>query len=245
MSNILILGATSAIAQSFSRRYAGNGHRLYLIARNQPRLESIADDLRVRGADEVITAAMDLSDITCHTACLQSVSSKLGKIDIVLIAYGSLGDQHECEKDAGKTLDEFNTNCLSVISLLTLLANSMEQQASGCIAVISSVAGDRGRQSNYIYGAAKGALTVFLQGLRNRLARNNVQVLTIKPGFVDTPMTRDFDKGLLWVSPDVIARGIDRAVKNRKDIVYLPFFWRYIMLIIKLIPERIFKRLSL
>ena len=245
MSNILILGASSAIAESFTRRYANKHHRLYLIARNQQRLDSIADDLRVRGAEEVFTEVLDLSDITTHAACLQTVTGKFDSIDIVLIAYGSLGDQPECEKDVGRTLDEFNTNCLSVISLLTLLANRMEQQASGCIAVISSVAGDRGRQSNYVYGAAKGALTVFLQGLRNRLARNNVQVLTIKPGFVDTPMTKDFKKGLLWVSPDSIAQGIDKAIKQKKDVVYLPFFWRYIMLIIKSIPEKIFKKMSL
>jgi len=140
---------------------------------------------------------------------------------------------------------ELQTNFTTVVSLLTLLANLFERQGRGSIAVISSVAGDRGRQSNYVYGAAKGALTIYLQGLRNRLAKANVHVLTIKPGFVDTPMTRDFKKGLLWVGPDVIARGIVKAIDKRKDVAYLPFFWRYIMFIIKIIPERIFKRLSL
>jgi len=142
-------------------------------------------------------------------------------------------------------LQELQTNCLSVLSLLTRLANQLEQQGHGCLAVISSVAGDRGRQSNYIYGTAKGALTIFLQGLRNRLGKTGVQVLTIKPGFVDSPMTRDFNKGLLWVKPAKIAEGILKAIDKRKEVVYLPFFWRYIMLIIRLIPEKVFKRLSL
>ena len=162
-----------------------------------------------------------------------------------ILKYGSLGDQAACEASAAQTLTELNTNCISVISLLTLLANVMQKQGSGSLAVISSVAGDRGRQSNYVYGTAKGALTIFLQGLRNRLDQHGVHVLTIKPGFVDTPMTSDFSKGLLWVGPETIARGIVSAINKRKDIVYLPFFWRYIMLIIRLIPERIFKRMSL
>lgn len=245
MSNIVILGATSAIAEQFARRYASEQHRLFLVSRNKFRLDGIAEDLRIRGTGEVFTEAVDLSDIATHASCVKNMLSQLGSIDIVLVAYGSLGDQSECEKSVELTLSEMNTNCLSVISLLTLLANQLESQASGTIAVISSVAGDRGRQSNYVYGAAKGALSIFLQGLRNRLDRKGVHVLTVKPGFVDTPMTKDFKKGLLWVSPAVIAKGIDKAIKGKKDIVYLPFFWRYIMLIIKYIPEKIFKRLSL
>ncbi|MDQ3267568.1 MAG: SDR family NAD(P)-dependent oxidoreductase, partial [Pseudomonadota bacterium] len=136
-------------------------------------------------------------------------------------------------------------NFLSVVSLLTLLANRFEEQGHGCLAVISSVAGDRGRQSNYFYGSAKGGLSVFLQGLRNRLASRGVQVLTIKPGFVDTPMTTGFKKGALWVGPNVIAAGIHRAIRRHSNEVYLPWFWWGIMTIIKAIPERIFKHLKL
>ena len=134
---------------------------------------------------------------------------------------------------------------MSVISLLTILANQLEHQGSGSIAVITSPSGDRGRQSNYIYGTAKGALTIFLQGLRNRLSKSNVHVLTIKPGFVDTPMTKDFKKGFLWVNPDVVSKGIYNAINKKREVVYLPFFWRYIMIIIKSIPEKLFKYLSL
>ena len=245
MKNILILGASSAIAEKVAQAYATQDHHLYLIARNQQRLQHITEDLKVRGAAEVTSFAADLSDTTGHETLLNTIQGKLDRIDMALVAYGSLGDQVACEASVAQTLAELNTNCISVISLLTLLASMMQRQGSGTLAVISSVAGDRGRQSNYVYGTAKGALTIFLQGLRNRLDRHGVHVLTIKPGFVDTPMTREFKKGLLWVGPETIARGIVRAINKRQDVVYLPFFWRYIMLIIKLIPERIFKRMSL
>ena len=137
------------------------------------------------------------------------------------------------------------TNALSVISLLTLLANHFEQQRHGCIAVISSVAGDRGRQSNYVYGTAKGALSIFLQGLRNRLHKSGVQVLTVKPGFVDTPMTASLPKGPLWATPEKVAEDIDKAIENKRNVLYTPSFWFLIMAIIKSVPESIFKRLSL
>jgi len=142
-------------------------------------------------------------------------------------------------------LKEFTTNCASVISLLRILADYFEQQRRGCIAVISSVAGDRGRQSNYVYGAAKGAVTVFLQGLRNRLYKSGVAVVTIKPGTVDTPMTAGMKKGLLFASASSVGQGIYKAMLARKEVVYLPWFWRPIMFIIRSIPEPIFKKLSL
>lgn len=245
MSRILILGATSAIAEQTARLYAERGDRLMLVARDRDKLQRIGEDLVIRGAEQAVYQDIDLNDTAQHEALLINTEKQLGGLDIVLIAYGTLGDQKAGEEAFTAAEQELKTNCLSVLSLLTLIANRFEVQQSGTIAVISSVAGDRGRQSNYIYGTAKGALTIFLQGLRNRLYRSGVQVLTIKPGFVDTPMTREFKKGLLWVKPEVIAQGIVRAIDKRKDVVYLPFFWRYIMLIIKLIPEFIFKRLSL
>ena len=154
-------------------------------------------------------------------------------------------DQKACEASVELTLREIDTNALSVIALSTLLAQDFAAQGSGTLAVISSVAGDRGRQSNYVYGAAKCMLDLFLQGLRNRLARQGVHVLTIKPGFVATPMTAAFPKGALWAKPEVIADGIVRAIAAQRDVVYLPGFWRLIMLVIRHIPEAIFKRLSL
>ena len=245
MSNILILGATSAIAKHTTRLFASDEHSLYLVARNKDKLAAMQQDMLVRGATAVNFESLDLAEDQLHSELIKRATESMGSIDIVLIAYGTLGDQKKSEDNYQNTLAELQTNCLSVISLLTILANQLEQQQSGCIAVISSVAGDRGRQSNYIYGTAKGALSIFLQGLRNRLAKSRVHVLTIKPGFVDSPMTKDFKKGLLWVPAEVISKGIYNAIKKKKEIVYLPFFWRYIMLIIKSIPEKIFKRMSL
>ncbi len=245
MSNILILGATSAIAKHTTRLFAADEHSLYLVARNEDKLSSMKQDMLVRGATTVSFETLDLSDDKLHEDLIQRATDSMGSIDIVLIAYGTLGIQKISEQSYENTLNELQINCLSVISLLTILANQFEQQKSGSIAVITSPSGDRGRQSNYIYGTAKGALSIFLQGLRNRLSKSKVHVLTIKPGFVDTPMTSEFKKGFLWVNPEVISVGIYKAIKKNKDIIYLPFFWRYIMIIIKSIPEKIFKYLSL
>ena len=245
MKRVLILGATSAIAEQVARRYAERGDQLMLVARDKDKLQRLVDDLKVRGADKLATRVQDLADTEQHLELLDDAQNQLGGLDIVLIAYGTLSDQKAGEADFAVTLQELQVNCLSVLSLLTRLANLFEAQQQGTIAVIASVAGDRGRQSNYIYGTAKGALSIFLQGLRSRMHKAGVQVLTIKPGFVDTPMTREFRKGSLWVQPGVIANGIVQAIDKKRDVVYLPFFWRYIMLVIKLIPEVIFKRISL
>ena len=245
MSNILILGATSAIAKHTARLLAADEHSLYLVARNEDKLSAMKQDMLVRGAKEVNYETLDLADDKQHTQLIQRITTTMGSIDTVLIAYGTLANQEISASSYEKTLKELQINCLSVISLLTILANQLETQVSGSIAVISSPSGDRGRQSNYIYGTAKGALSIFLQGLRNRLAKSNVHILTIKPGFVDTPMTKGFKKGFLWVSPEVISKGIYNAIKKKKEVVYLPFFWLFIMLGIKSIPEKIFKHLKL
>lgn len=245
MSNILILGATSSIAKHTTRLFAADEHSLYLVARNEDKLAAMKQDMLVRGATDVHYETLDLADDSQHLDLIKRATDSMGSIDTVFIAYGTLADQNESATSYEKTLKELQINCLSVISLLTILANQLEQQGSGSIAVISSPSGDRGRQSNYIYGTAKGALTIFLQGLRNRLSKSNVHVLTIKPGFVDTPMTKDFKKGFLWVNSDVISKGIYNAIIKKREVIYLPFFWRYIMIIIKLIPEKLFKYLSL
>lgn len=245
MKKILIIGATSAIVKATARLWAQEGHSLYLVARNKEQLHKIAQDLKLRGAGEVHTQVLDLNDFDKHSALIQSAVQTLGQIDIVLIGHGTLGNQHACEDDFNLTLFEFNTNATSIISLLTHIANYFESRQQGVIAVISSVAGERGRQSNYVYGSAKAAVSVFMQGLRQRLYPSNVKVLTIKPGFVDTPMTREFKKGILWVSPEYVARKIDDGVKKAKNVIYVPWFWCGIMSIIRLIPEGIFKRVKL
>ena len=181
MSNILILGATSAIAKHTTRLLAADEHSLYLVARNEDKLTSMKQDMLVRGATDVHYEISDLADDSQHIELIRRATDAMGSIDTVLIAYGTLGNQTESAANYQNTLKELQINCLSVISLLTILANQLEQQGSGSIAVISSPSGDRGRQSNYIYGTAKGALTIFLQGLRNRLSKSKVHVLTIKP----------------------------------------------------------------
>lgn len=245
MQKILIIGATSAIAEAVAQRFAVQGHTLYLLARNRERRQMLAADLKVRGASEVFQGEFDANDFASHAELLKKVVTEMGGLDTVLIAHGTLGDQKACEADVQKTLAELNTNAISVISLLTHLANHFERQRHGSIVVIGSVAGDRGRQSNYVYGTAKGALSIFLQGLRNRLHKSGVQVLTIKPGFVDTPMTAAFPKGPLWANPEKIAGDIEKAIEKRRNVLYTPGFWMLIMLLIKNIPEKLFKRLNL
>jgi decaprenylphospho-beta-D-erythro-pentofuranosid-2-ulose 2-reductase len=243
--SVLIVGATSAIAQATIRIYAAKSASLYLVARDAEKLSLVAADARLRGAAKVCTRILELNDTNIHADLLREVAQSLPTLDIALIAYGVLGEQAEAEREFAAAEAVLRTNFLSVASLLTHLANAFERRGQGTIAVISSVAGDRGRKSNYVYGASKGALTIFLQGLRARLDRHGVHVLTIKPGLVATPMTAHLKQGLLFASPEKIARGIVSAIERRKDVVYLPFFWRPIMLIIRAVPERIFKRLNL
>lgn len=245
MNKILIIGATSSIAEATARLWAGGGHRLYLVGRNSERLDAMAADLKIRGAESAHVGVLDVNDFEQHKATVESAMQTLGGIDVVLIAHGTLGKQQDCEQDFTQTLRELNTNAISVISFLTELANRFEAQKHGSIVVISSVAGDRGRQSNYVYGTAKGALSIFLQGLRQRLHKAGVHVVTVKPGFVDTPMTREFKKGPLWASPEHIAQSIVQACEKKKNVVYAPLFWRPIMFLIRAIPESIFKKITL
>lgn len=245
MKRVLILGATSAIARATARIYAERGDRLFLVARDAARLETTAQDLRVHGAERVDCAVADLDDLTGHEVLLSAAATALEGLEVVLIAYGTLPDQKELEGSYEATEKELRTNFLSVVSLLTVLANRLEAQKAGTIAVISSVAGDRGRSSNYIYGTAKGAVSLFLQGLRGRLHPSGVRVVTIKPGFVNTPMTAGVKKNALFASPEGVAKGIVSAIDRGREVVYLPSFWRGIMFVIRAIPEPLFKRLKL
>lgn len=239
------MGATSAMAVATARLFAADGARCYLTARNPEKLAATADDLRVRGAAQVETAVLDVVDTSRHAGVIEDAFLKLGALDVALLAHGVLPEQARCEADVETTLHALEVNFTSTVALLTLLANRFEAQGRGCIAVISSVAGDRGRQSNYVYGATKGGLNVFLQGLRNRLFRSGVTVVTLKPGFVDTPMTADIAKNALFASAPRAGRAIHRAIEARRDVAYIPAFWRLILLVVKSIPESIFKRLRL
>lgn len=241
----LVLGATSAIAQEVSKLFANEGHALFLVGRDKIALDSIGADLKVRGARSIEVFPMDLSHIENHEQLIESAMRTLGGLDVAFIAYGTLSNQQACQRSVRTTLQELSTNFTSVASLLTILANYFESRRSGCIAVITSVAGDRGRRSNYVYGAAKGALTLFLQGLRSRLSASGVSVITIKPGLVDTPMTAALDKNALFADPKSVARDVYTAIRKQKDIVYTPWFWSPIMTVIRAIPERLFKCLPL
>jgi decaprenylphospho-beta-D-erythro-pentofuranosid-2-ulose 2-reductase len=242
---VLIVGATSAIAAETARAYATTGARLFLTGRNPDRLAAVADDLRVRGASRVETAHLDLNELCRHQEIVDAAFAAFGGLDVALIAHGTLPDQSRCQDSVSETLAALAVNLTSTIALLTPLASRFEAQGQGCIAVITSVAGDRGRQSNYVYGAAKGGVDVFLQGLRNRLHRSGVAVVTLKPGFVDTPMTAEIPKNPLFASPRRVGRAIHRAIEARRDVVYIPWFWRPIMFLITSLPEAVFKRLPL
>lgn len=246
MKRVLIIGATSAIATACARLWAKDGAEFFLVGRNEEKLEQVSNDLKVHGAAASTIHVLDATDIKAHPAMMEKCVTTLRQIDIALIAHGTLPDQKSCEKDVQLALSELANNATSVIALLTLLGNQLELQRHGALAVISSVAGDRGRPSNYLYGSAKAAVSTFCEGLRARLFKVGVSLTTIKPGFVDTPMTHGLNlPPLLTAQPEKIARSIVKAIKNKTNNLYTPIFWAPIMLIIKYLPNFIFKRINL
>jgi short-subunit dehydrogenase len=234
---VLVLGATSAIAQGAARIWAHRGATLHLIARNQARLAAVAEDLRARGAT-VELSVQDLNDASMHEALAQTAP------DVVLIAQGIQGDPRTVDFDPAAAEMVLRTNFLAPVQFLTLIAPRLRPGAT--IAVISSVAGDRGRSKpGGVYAASKAGLDAYLSALRQRLAKSGVRVLTVKPGYVDTPMTANhLPKNALFVSADTVGKGIVRAIDRGADVVYLPWFWRFILLIVRMVPESIFKKLS-
>ena len=245
MRRILIVGATSAIAEASARLFASRGDALFLVGRGESRLQAIAEDLKVRGAALAETFVLDARAMDRFPALVQNATQRLGGLDAALIAHGTLSDQAACQRSVELLREEFDINAISVMALCTLLAQQFETEGRGVIAVISSVAGDRGRQSNYVYGSAKAAVTAFTSGLRQRLYPKGVRVLTIKPGFVSTPMTAAFKKGVLWATPTKVAADIVRAMDRRSSVIYTPWFWRPIMWVIRSVPETVFRRLRL
>jgi len=246
MKRILVVGATSGIATACMRRWVRDGGaRLFLIARDEEKLEQTAADLRVRGA-EVHACVIDATDLGGHAGMIEAAIAALGQIDIALIAHGMLPDQSACERDADLALQSLAVNGTSVIALLTHLANVLEAQRSGCLAVITSVAADRGRPSNYVYGCAKAAVSTFCEGLRARLFRCGVHVIDVRPGYVATPMTQDLLLPRRLVAhPDAIARCILTGIERRTDVLYTPAFWGLIMLVVRSIPRFAFNRMRL
>lgn len=239
---ILIVGAQSAIAQACARLWAARGAQLWLAARDRTRLEAQAADLRLRGAAQVQCLSYEAEQ--SGEQLLQALPESLS-LDVVLIAHGQLPVQAECEQSLAALAQAYRINALSVLELATLLGERLCRQGHGRLAVIGSVAGDRGRASNYVYGSAKAAVASFLSGLRQRLHGSGVQVITLKPGFVDTPMTRGLAKNVLWAQPPQVAAGIVRAIDRGQAVAYLPGWWRWVMTLIRLLPESLFVRLRL
>ena len=242
MKRILLVGGSSAIGEQIARLLAVNG-TLSLTARNAVRLDAIADDLRVRGAIRVDTEKVDINKPCGLEGLLVRITESLGGLDTLIFVAGHLPDQLEVHHNSQFLRETIEVNATSAMVLLNEAAAFFEQQGHGQIVAIGSVAGDRGRATNYAYAAAKGALEIFLSGLRQRLHKRGVQVLLVKPGFVDTPMTAAFKKGPLWASPERVARDIVRAMAKGKSVIYTPWWWRWIMLVIRLIPEALFVRL--
>lgn len=247
MKQHVVFGATSAVAMACGRIWAERGDCLLLVARDAARLEEVAADLRVRAgaADRVTTFVLDATDLG-RLPELMAACRGLARIDSVLIAHGVLPSQAACEADAGATRMAIEVNGTSAVVLIGAFGELLAPRGTGVVAVIGSVAGDRGRGSNYTYGCAKAMVATYAAGLRHRLAHSGVRVLTIKPGFIDTPMTASFaGHGPLWVGPDRVARDIVEAMDRRNGTLYTPWFWRYVMAVIRLLPERVLWRTRL
>jgi decaprenylphospho-beta-D-erythro-pentofuranosid-2-ulose 2-reductase len=245
MKKIVVLGATSGIAVEVQRQLARQGCELLLVARSQQRLAELQADLMIRGARQVLTYAADLASIQQHAGIFGFVRLHFPDFDTVLLTYGSMRDQKESEASIDALLEELQVNFVSASAILSLFAADLEQRRTGCLAAIASVAGDRGRRSNYVYGSAKGALSLFMQGLRSRLHPAGVRVITIKPGPVRTAMTDHMPNATRFADPELVARDIVRALERRSpDVLYTPKIWRYVMAAVEHIPEVVFKRLS-
>jgi decaprenylphospho-beta-D-erythro-pentofuranosid-2-ulose 2-reductase len=245
MRRILITGATSAIAQEAARHFAADGDAFLLVGRNPDKLAAVADDLRARGAKQVETEVVELIDLARCSRLIGEAVEKLGGLDALLVAQGTLPDQSACEADPVQTLREFSLNAMGPITLLLKAAAYFETQRSGCLAVITSVAGVRGRRTNYVYGSAKAAVSTFLEGLRGRMSEVGVSVVDIRPGFVDTPMTAHLPKNALFATAASIGERVYRAMVSGDAVVYTPWFWRWIALVIQLIPRSIFVKLPI
>lgn len=243
MSSVLILGATSDVAIACARVYAQNKYNLFLAGRDADVLQPVASDLRIKFQVDVTVVAFDALQFETHAAFYQSLSSKP---DVTICVFGLLGDQLESAKDWSACKRVIDSNYTGAVSILNIIANDYEQRKSGTIVGISSVAGERGRQSNFIYGSAKAGFTAYLSGLRNRLHASGVHVVTVKPGFIYTRMTEHLTLPKpLTAKPEQLGKAIFKAVVKSKNVIYVLPVWRWVMLIIRNIPEGIFKKLKL
>lgn len=243
MKHVLILGATSDIASALAHKFASQGFQPILAARNSERLAEAATDLEIRHQVKVAVVEFDALDYSSHADFYAGLPARP---DVAISVFGYLGDQQKAQTDFCEAERIINSNYTGAVSILEVIATDFEQRRSGTIIGISSVAGERGRQSNYTYGSAKAALSTYLSGLRNRLAKVGVHVLTVKPGFVRTKMTAGLPlPGRVTAQPEQVAADIFKAYQKGADEIYSLWLWRYVMWLIRNIPEPIFKRLSL
>jgi len=242
---VLILGATSAIARAAAASLARRGHALFLAGRDSSELKRMAADLRIRHGVEVETGRFDAEDFDSHGEFLAGAVDRFGRLGGVVLAFGYLGDNARAREDFAEAARIIGINFTGAVSVLNHCAEYFEGRRGGFVVAVSSVAGDVGRQSNYFYGAAKAGLNAYLQGLRNRLHPAGVRVVTVKPGFVDTPMTYGMERMFLVASPGRVGEAIARAAVRGGEVIYAPWFWRFIMLALRLTPERARKRLKI
>ncbi len=239
----LILGGSSAMARALARKVAESGAQVLIAGRDMPDLEAIAADCILRGATGASALAFDARQADRYTEIREHVSQTKGRLNIAVFV-GSMPPQDEIDGNSGLIAGVVADSFTGPAALLTELAPLVEERG-GTVVGVGSVAGDRGRIGNYVYGAAKAGFHTYMSGLRNRLTRSGAHALTVKPGFVDTAMTWGLPGMFLVAPPEKVAEDILKAVRKKKDVIYTPFFWRYIMLIIRSVPERIFKKLSI
>lgn len=240
---VLIVGATSAIATAVGKIYASRNSAMFLVGRNEEKLTSLSEQFLQLGAARVGVFVTDLNNKASHDVMIETAVERLGDIEVALIAQGSMPSKTGLEMEVDEVLDSMVTNTLSVVSVAHRVATVMRNQGKGSLVVLSSVAGERGRRSNYVYGSSKAALTAYCSGLRAEMAAHNVNVLTVKPGVVDTPMTQD-KKVPLKANVDGVAKDIVRATDQRRKTLYTPWFWRWIMLVVRNIPEWLFMKIK-
>lgn len=240
----IILGATSSMARAFARAISAEGGSVFLAGRDLNDLKHIAGDCTLRGAAHAEAVSFDARKPEGFSRIISRLEKQEGQINAAVFV-GSMSEQAEIDADPSLIDGMITDNFAGPARFLQMLAPVMEERGSGTVVGVGSVAGDRGRVGNYVYGAAKAGFHTYLSGLRNRLTRAGGHVVTIKPGFVDTGMTWGIEGMFLVAPPEKVAKDILRAVEKKKNTIYTPFFWRYIMLIIRSIPEPIFKKMSI
>ena len=245
--SVLVFGATSAIAMATIEELAKSmkAKKFILMARNQDKLSDLASNMEIKLDCTVETIYMEATHTQDMVERVTKVLENHNDIELTLVCHGTLTDQKLCQENIKIMEESLQINALSFAILLQIITRYFERAKKGCICIIGSVAGDRGRASNYYYGASKAFVERLTQGIRAQLFGLGVQVLLVKPGFVDTPMTQSFKKGFLWAQPETVGRAIVKGIRANRPVIYTPFFWRWIMLAIKLLPGFLFHRLKL